>query len=267
MYALVLNAAAIAVYIAATGYLITQVLQQRPIAGPWLQALSVTAIAFHWAGLYPMLVSPAGINFSFFATASLVAVTVNSLILISGIRKPLHSLYLLLMPLSVVCIGFLITTHQPSHFSALSDGLAAHVILSLLAYSLLTIATAQALVIAYQTHQLRLHQLAGPVKLLPPLQTMEALLFELLWLGFLTLTAAIATGFSFIEDLLAQHLAHKTVFSVIAWLIYAALLAGRLRFGWRGNTAVRFTLGGFAALMLAFFGSKFVLELVLQVPS
>jgi len=94
---------------------------------------------------------------------------------------------------------------------------------------------------------------------------MEALLFELLWLGFLILSASIITGVGFIEDMFAQHLVHKTVFSIIAWLIYAALLAGRHWLGWRGNTAIRFTLGGFAALMLAFFGSKFVLELVLQI--
>ncbi|MDN3639769.1 cytochrome c biogenesis protein CcsA [Simiduia curdlanivorans] len=265
MYALVLNLAAIAVYVAATGYLITLIRHQKPIAGPWLHALAITAVAFHWAGLYPLLVSAEGINFSFFATASLVSATMNSLLLISGLRKPLHSLYILMMPIAVLCTGLLLATHQAQHFAKLNEGLAAHVILSLLAYSFLTIATAQALLLARQTHQLRHHQTSGSIKFLPPLQTMEALLFELLWLGFIILSASIITGIGFIEDMFAQHLAHKTVFSIIAWLIYAALLAGRHWLGWRGNTAIRFTLGGFAALMLAFFGSKFVLELVLQI--
>ena len=264
MYALVLNLAAIAVYIAATGYLFTLIRHQKPITGPWLHALPISAIGFHWAGLYPLLVSVEGINFSFFATANLVSATMNTLLFISGLRKPLQSLYALLMPVAVICIAMLLITHQPQHFSKLNEGLALHVILSLLAYSFLTIATAQALLLARQTHQLRHNQTSGTIKLLPPLQTMEALLFELLWLGFIILSASIVTGIGFIEDLFAQHLAHKTVFSVIAWLIYAALLAGRHWLGWRGNTAIRFTLGGFAALMLAFFGSKFVLELLLQ---
>ncbi|MDP4917088.1 MAG: cytochrome c biogenesis protein CcsA, partial [Haliea sp.] len=62
----------------------------------------------------------------------------------------------------------------------------------------------------------------------------------------------------------AQHLVHKTVLTLIAWVVYSTLLWGRYQLGWRSQTAVRFTLGGFIVLMLAFLGSKLVLELVLQ---
>jgi ABC-type uncharacterized transport system permease subunit len=93
---------------------------------------------------------------------------------------------------------------------------------------------------------------------------MEALLFELLWCGEILLTIAIITGFIFLDDLFAQHLVHKTVFTLLAWCIYAILLWGRHAKGWRGNTALRWTLGGFCLLMLAYFGSKFVLEVLLQ---
>ena len=78
------------------------------------------------------------------------------------------------------------------------------------------------------------------------------------------LTMAIVSGAMFVEDLFGQHLAHKTVLSVIAWVILGILLWGRWRFGWRGRVAIRWSLGGFFALMLAYFGSKFVLELVLK---
>lgn len=100
--------------------------------------------------------------------------------------------------------------------------------------------------------------------LLPPLQTMEALLFELVWAGMLFLTLSIITGFIFIDDFFAQKLSHKTVFSLLSWGIYATLLTGRHFIGWRGNTAIRWVLGGFTALMLAYFGSKLVLEVILH---
>ena len=78
------------------------------------------------------------------------------------------------------------------------------------------------------------------------------------------LTLAISTGIIFMEDIFSQHLVHKTVLSMFAWLIFSILLLGRHQLGWRSLTAVRFTLTGFSLLILAFFGSKLVLELVLQ---
>jgi ABC-type uncharacterized transport system permease subunit len=93
---------------------------------------------------------------------------------------------------------------------------------------------------------------------------MEALFFELLWVGEICLLLAITSGFLFIDDLFAQHLAHKTVFSLLALVIYGVLLWGRYQRGWRGATAIRWALGGFCTLMLAYFGSKFVLQIVLS---
>jgi ABC-type uncharacterized transport system permease subunit len=93
---------------------------------------------------------------------------------------------------------------------------------------------------------------------------MEDLLIQILVGGFFLLSLSLATGFMFVSDLLSQHLAHKTVFSVLAWLIFALVLAGRWARGWRGPRLVRLTLGGFVLLLLAYFGSKFVLELILH---
>jgi ABC-type uncharacterized transport system permease subunit len=99
---------------------------------------------------------------------------------------------------------------------------------------------------------------------LPPLQAMETLLFQMIGTGLFFLTASLFSGFIFIEDLFAQHLAHKTVLSIIAWIIFSGLLIGRIRYGWRGHTAIKWTLIGFVLLLLAYFGSKLVLELILQ---
>ena len=93
---------------------------------------------------------------------------------------------------------------------------------------------------------------------------MEALLFEFVLVGEILLTLSIITGFIFLENIFAQHLAQKTFFSMLAWLVYAFLLIGKYKLGWRGNTAIRWTLAGFLFLMLAYFGSKLVLEMILH---
>jgi len=82
--------------------------------------------------------------------------------------------------------------------------------------------------------------------------------------GFALLTLALVTGVLFLQDIFAQHLVHKTVLSIMAWCVFALLLWGRWRFGWRGRVAIRWTVGGFVFLMLAYFGSKLVLELILK---
>lgn len=263
MYTLIINLAAITTYIGGIGYLVMLLRNKHEISGQWVGAMALCATALHWAGLLPLLINDQGVNLSFFAAACLLSAVINTLVLVSGLRKPVYTLYILLMPLAVATIAMLLSAHQPSHHLPLSNGVASHVILSILAYSLLTIATAQALLLAFQTRQLKHRHAGGVTRLLPPLQTMESLLFEMLWLGFGLLTLALVTGIGFMDDMLAQHLAHKTAFSVVAWLIYGLLLFGRHRLGWRGHTAIRFTLGGFAALMLAYFGSKFVLEILL----
>jgi ABC-type uncharacterized transport system permease subunit len=98
---------------------------------------------------------------------------------------------------------------------------------------------------------------------LPPLQTMERLLFQLIFFGFFLLSLTLVSGLIFVHNLFAQHLVHKTVLSFFAWLIFGLLLWGRMRHGWRGRTAIRWALSGYTALVLAYFGSKLVLEQVL----
>jgi ABC-type uncharacterized transport system permease subunit len=89
-------------------------------------------------------------------------------------------------------------------------------------------------------------------------------MFQMIRIGFVLLSLALFTGVLFLEDIFAQHLVHKTVLSIVAWLVFATLLWGRWRFGWRGQVAIRWTVGGFVFLMLAYFGSKLVLELILN---
>ncbi len=128
---------------------------------------------------------------------------------------------------------------------------------------MLTLAAVQAIALAVQDRLLHRHSMATLLRL-PPLQLMERLLFQMVAIGFFLLSLTLLTGFWFIDNWLAQHLAHKTVLSIVAWLFFGVLLWGRWRYGWRGRIAIRWALAGYGVLILAYFGTKLVLEQVLQ---
>lgn len=148
-----------------------------------------------------------------------------------------------------------------------------HVAIAILAYSTLTIAAFHAVLMALQ--ESRLHTRPGSAQLswlglaidrLPALLTMERLLFRLIGFGFVLLTMTVLSGVVFSEQLfgIALKWDHKTIFTMLSWILFGALLAGRLWRGWRGKTALRFTLTGFATLLMAYVGSRFVMEVVLH---
>ena len=230
-----------------------------------IYALAAAAVLLHGYAAIAGLRSPEGINFGLFKAGSLIFWLINISLLLSLLRRPLQNLMVILFPLAaVVVIIAMIAPGNASPIEDLSKGLLLHIGSSVLAYAVLSIAALQAAAVAVQDYQLRHHHTRGLVKLLPPLQLMESMLFEIVWVGLILLTVAIGSGFFFVDNFFAQHLVHKTVLTLCAWLLFATLLWGRHQLGWRAQTAVRFTLGGFAALMLGYAGSKFVLELVLQ---
>ena len=115
---------------------------------------------------------------------------------------------------------------------------------------------------ALQQHALKKRHTRGIVQVLPALTSMERALFELIWAGMILLSVSILSGMIYLDNLFAQHLAHKTVLSFGAWVIFAVLLFGHHVLGWRGQRAARWTLGGCLVLALAFFGTKFALQVV-----
>ncbi|MCU7958795.1 MAG: cytochrome c biogenesis protein CcsA [gamma proteobacterium symbiont of Bathyaustriella thionipta] len=239
--------------------------------GRWLPprnlalTVMVAGLLAHVILLADYMVTPIGLNFSFYTAMSLVSWLVVAMLLVSSLDKPVENLGIFLMPIAAISI---ILDWKNPGFRLLpmdaSWGLGLHVLISILAYSTLTLASLQAILLSIQDQHLHKGHPGGFVRVLPPLQTMEAFLFELIGLGFILLTLGLLSGFMFVDDLLAQRLIHKTVLSVLAWLVFGVLLFGRLRFGWRGRRAVIGTLSGFAFLMLAYFGSKLVIEIILQ---
>ncbi len=260
--------AAIVLYIAATSLIGWRLLHRDKTGTPprdlalWL---SLGGLLLHSWLLYDDIFSQPGLNLAFFNALALTSWMVIVLFLVSSLTKPVENLGILLLP--VAALTLLLEASFPSpNFMRQEVGwdIKIHVLLSMLAYSLLTLASVQSILLAIQDHHLHARQPAGFLRTLPPLQTMESLLFEMIGAGFALLTLALVSGFAFLEDMLAQHLVHKTVLSTLAWLVFGALLIGRFRYGWRGKTAIIWTLSGFVILILAYFGSKAVLELILQ---
>ena len=222
------------------------------------------AIILHTAVLYQNINSTAGFNLGFYNALSLMSWTVSLMVMIATISKPLENLGLVIFPVTALALVLELIFHSTRILpDSLPTGLRAHIILSICAYSLLTIATLQAIFLAIQDRQISNKHPAGIMRM-PPMQIMEDLLIQIIAIGFFILSLSLATGLMFINDIFAQHLIHKTFLSVLAWLIFGILLWGRWAWGWRGKRAIRWTIGGFIALMLAYFGSKFVLELILH---
>ena len=234
-------------------------------AAPRLPMIAFLAVALHGVLLYARLISDNGLRLGLFDAASLVAWVAALLLILGAMRRPLDNLGLLVLPLAALLIvpGIIWPDARPVSGER-NLGTEVHVLVSVLAFALLTIAACQSLLLAFQEYRLSQKRPAGLMHILPPLKIQEELLFQLIALGFFLLTLSLATGVAFVADMMAQHLAHKTVLSIIAWAIFGVLLWGRWRYGWRGRTAVRLSLTGFMVLGLAYFGSKFVLEVFLE---
>ena len=177
-----------------------------------------------------------------------------------------EGLQAMVMPVAAVCafLPILLPT-APALPNTELAAFRVHLLISMLAYSLFTIASLHVLLMALIERRLHGGKLPVALQKLPPLLTMETLLFRIITAGFLLLTLTLATGIMFSEELFGKALRfnHKTVFGILSWLVFAALLGGRQLYGWRGRVAVRWTLTGFMMLVLAYIGSKFVLEVIL----
>lgn len=141
-----------------------------------------------------------------------------------------------------------------------------HLVLSLIAYGLYGLATVHAILMAILEKRLHDRVELPHWGTLPSLVYMDQLLFRMLWVGFIFLTATDASGIFFSQQIFGKPLVwnHKVVFSVLAWMIYGCLLAARHGWGIRGRKAAQWTLVGFLTLLMAFVGSKFVLEVILH---
>ena len=253
------------VYILVSIYIGWALIHDKPIHKGVSLGLLVVGMLAHAALLYPHVVTLYGLNFNLFNTISLISLFFLFFYVIFSLYRPIVSLGILAAPTAL--IGMIVGYIGRAPYRPITDisvGLEAHILLSLAAYCVLLMAALQALFLRLQIRELKhqsIHRLW--VNKLPSLQSMESLLFDMLLVGFVLLSIALGIGFVYVEDLLAQHLAHKTVFSVLSWLLFGALLLGNWRAGWRGKRAANMTIYAFILLAIGFVGSKFVLEMLL----
>ena len=228
-------------------------------------ALGAAGATVHAILLYGSLGLGTGVNLALTTATSLIAWVLALLFLLTMLKQPIESLGIVILPLA----GLTILVHwlwPGTHFlSSASSVQSVHVVISLLAYALLSLGGVQSILLLIQERHLRRHHPGGFIRALPPLQTMESLMVGIIELGFILLTLTLISGLFFSEAIFGKPLTltHHTLLATLSWLVFAVFLLGRWRFGWRGRTAVRWVLGGCILLALAYFGTKFVLEVLL----
>ncbi|MES1963989.1 cytochrome c biogenesis protein CcsA [Psychrobacter sp. AH5] len=252
-------------YIAVSLYLGWALTTNRVIHKTLSLGLLLIGMGAHALLLYPYIVTLYGLNFNLFNVLSLTSLFFLLFYVLFSLYRPIVSLGILAAPTAL--LGMMVGYFGRAPYQPLTNvslGLETHIILSFAAYCVLLMAAVQALFLRLQIRELKhktIHRFW--VNKLPSLQSMEGLLFDMILVGFVLLSVALGFGFIYVEDLLAQHIAHKTVFSILSWLLFGALLIGNWRGGLRGKRAANMTIYAFILLAIGFIGSKFVLELVI----
>jgi ABC-type uncharacterized transport system permease subunit len=235
----------------------------RPRFEPIAWILSLAAIVAHSDAIVHMMRINGPFAIGLLEAISILAWTLAVLACLLSIERQNRVLGAIL--LASAALGAAVTGTGRIYAEATAPGweLTAHILLSMAAAALLFAAAVTALLLVFLDRRLRTRRIADLPSVLPPLDALEKAMFRLIGAGFILLTLSLFTGFVFVTNLFTQHLIHKTVLSLIAWAIFGVLLIGRIRFGWRGRSALGWTLSGFGVLALAYFGAKFVLEDVL----
>jgi len=255
-----------------SGYLVlwfivfrSRLTNDSPLQSKKLALFSLPLLFIHSVLLVLLIVRDTGIYLGLVNICCLVGWLMVCMIILSSFYRPTINLSIFAFPISAGTILLVnIFPSQSTPITNIDAFILIHMLLSLFAFSVFSISAGQAVFIASMDYQLR-HKLAHSwQKSFPPLQTLESSLFENIFLGFALLSLAMTSGFLFIENIFAQHLVHKTFFSIFSWLIFGLLIFGRIKLGWRGMRAIKMTLIGYSLLFLAFLGSKFVLEILLQ---
>jgi ABC-type uncharacterized transport system permease subunit len=227
-------------------------------------AFSAVGILLHAQDLFTEIHQASGLSVSLAGAVSLIALQLAMIGLIAAFEPTLRGMAAGLLVLASVATIPIYSEADTAASIGLSWQLQAHILIAMFAYGLLTAGAIVAIFALVQDRRLKAGKLSSGNQLFAPLETTEKLLFTVTAAGFSVLLLAVLSGFAFVEDLFAQHLAHKTVFSLLALLLFGTLIGGRLFAGWRGRRAVFLYLWGFVFLCLAYFGARFVLEELLN---
>ncbi|MFT4928821.1 MAG: ABC-type uncharacterized transport system permease subunit [Phenylobacterium sp.] len=259
---------ALVFYLLATTALLTRLFHADGIDFKRVLLLASCAQLAHIGFVGMEIFTPTGQDFSLINVISLVCLSIALGVTISALKNP--SPFLLSVAYGFAAFVQLLTFLSlmfPKHmvmqhfFSNLP--LTSHIALSLLAYCVLMIATLYAVQFRYINNKLKNKDLSVVSTNFPPLMQVEKQQFRLLTIGTAILTLALLSGFIYLDNMFSQSVAHKTILSMIAWAIFVGLILGRRYRGWRGKMTVGWTIGGAFIFTLAYFGSRFVREIVL----
>ena len=221
----------------------------------------ILAIIGHILTILPIIHENYSVNLSINYALIIVGFIISLTLYIFSILGNTQYLGIIILPI-ISSIFLLDFSNNPVNV-ALNNFLFLHVIISLISYSILCLSAAQSLILILQEKKLQDNKPIGLIASLPSLDAMDKLLFKILALGVIFLSASLLSGFIFLEDIFAQHLIHKTILSILAWVIFVSLIYGREKYGWRGRNAANITLIGFFILFLSYFGTKIVLEIII----
>lgn len=242
----------------------------KPLAAlpmqPWERSAIAAALILQGIGLYDGLFGAGGMRFSFSYALSLMLWLAVFIYWLESFHSRMDGLQPMVLPLAAACAllpALFPQVHRVAHADAW--GFQLHFIAAMLAYSLFTLSALHAVFMSFAERKLHQRALTKSLASLPPILTMEAVLFRMIIIAFALLTLALGSGALFSEAIFgkAMILDHKTLFAFVSWGIFAALLVGRHAYGWRGRIALRWTLAGFMVLLLAYIGSRFVVEVIL----
>ncbi len=237
---------------------------RQPLSKTFLLPIMV-ALTTHAIWLYQHVLMVDGQDLQILNVVSLVTFIISLLSTIAS--KRLNTGVLMPVVYGFTALNFIAVSYLPSHYIThleTNPEVGSHIILALLAYSILSIASLFALQLAYLDNRLKNRKLPLTKINMPPIMTLEKSLFEFIFIGFILLSCTLLTGFIFLDDMFAQGKAHKAILSIIAWVIYGVLLWGHFKQGWRGRLTVYVTIIGSSLLTLAYFGSRFVREIILS---
>jgi ABC-type uncharacterized transport system permease subunit len=226
------------------------------------------ALVLHGMLAYRGILVPGGLDLGVANAVSLIVWLTVLIYWLAGLAFPgLASILGLMAPVAFVAV--LLQGLVPSHHIVTYAGrslFTLHFAIAIAAYSLFIVATVHSVVMLAEEKWLHRGVMPPFLRSLPPLLEMEALLFRILLAAFVLLTLTLVSGIFFSEQLFGKPLTftHKTFFGILSWLVFGSLLVGHYVRGWRGRTAVNWTLAGFTMLLFAYVGSKVVLELILK---
>lgn len=252
-------------YILATITIVPGLMHQKSIRTKAVLSSAIIAVLFHAWLLSDLILEGVGQNFSILNVASLISLIISMVMSVAMLKVRLW--FLLPVVYSFSAINLAAATFLPSTFITHLEthpSLLVHIFLSLFSYAVLTIGALYALQLTWLKHKLKSKKALTINPNHPPLMMVERQLFKIILSGTVLLTGALITGYAFVQDMIAQGQAHKAVLSCLSWVLYVILLWGHYQHGWRGKRITWLTILGASLLTLAYFGSRFVREIILS---